>query len=130
MRSNAAAAAAANKGAMARTRSRNTVRVAAAASHKRIAKVSKHTVKSTQESVGSSSQQPTAAALAAASSALLLQVSTAMPSIAAPEGIAWNVVAPTSENLPALMVPLICLLLPACAMAQLFVWIEKYESRL
>ena len=117
-------------------------------------------------------------ARAAAAAAVML---AGLPAVAAPEGVGWNIVAPTSDNLPALMVrsrahagptpvpresrrgasvpgplrafvsrrgttgrrvpdpgrsahafsrarqvPLICLLLPACAMAQLFVYIEKY----
>ena len=67
---------------------------------------------------------------ARAAGAAALFLSGAMPAVAAPEGVGWNIVAPTSDNLPALMVPLICLLLPACAMAQLFVYIEKYVDSL
>merc|ERR1712023_196102 len=67
-------------------------------------------------------------AVEAGSAAVALLAASALPAMAAPTGVAWNVVAPSADNIPALMVPLICLLLPACAMAQLFVFIEKdYE---
>ena len=40
-------------------------------------------------------------ARAAAAAAVML---AGLPAVAAPEGVGWNIVAPTSDNLPALMV--------------------------
>ena len=64
----------------------------------------------------------------AGSAAVVMLAASALPAMAAPTGVAWNVVAPSADNIPALMVPLICLLLPACAMAQLFVYVSPPPS--
>lgn len=64
----------------------------------------------------------------AGSAAVVMLAASALPAMAAPTGVAWNVVAPSADNIPALMVPLICLLLPACAMAQLFVYVSLPPS--
>merc|ERR1712060_666960 len=72
-----------------------------------------------------SAKQINPAAMTAVSG-IVASVAAAGPAIAAPENVLFNLVAPSSDNLPALMVPLICLVLPACAMAQLFIFLEEY----